>query len=190
MTRTQTDILSELCILEAQLGDHRAMHQLVEIWNPSLRARALRLTRHEDGTNEVVQETWIGIARGLKNLRDPSRFGPWAIRIVHHKASDWISQRVNMRESNETHRTQVVHLNPTDQSERLSEQHAQHIRNAISQLDPSLRDVVYLFYMDNCTIEQIALALTIPIGTTKTRLKRARDQLKPILNLSLERSTQ
>jgi len=65
----------------------------------------------------------------------------------------------------------------------------QAIRDAIGHLDPLLREVVYLFYMDNCSLEQIAGVLSIPVGTAKTRLKRARTKLKPILEQLLERNT-
>lgn len=189
MTRTQSTILSELLVLQAQSGSDEALSQTVEIWTPMLRSRAYRLTRDSDGTLEVLQESWIGIARGLRGLRDPARFGPWSMRIVHHKAADWIRLRTK-------HRTLEAHIKEMGtQSEMTNPQDNAHmIRVAIGLLDPKLREVVCLFYMDNCSLEQIAVVLNIPIGTAKTRLVRARTQLKPILERKLEnqleRSTQ
>ena len=72
-----------------------------------------------------------------------------------------------------------------DPPTKPDQQSALDIRTAVSTLDPKLREVVYLFYMDHCTIQQVAAVLNIPVGTAKTRLARARALLKPML----ERST-
>jgi len=183
MTHTQNAILSEYLVLDAQSGSKDALSQLVEMWTPRLTHRAYRLTGDHDGTREVLQESWIGIAKGLRSLRDPSHFGGWAYRIVQFKAADWIKQRTKDRSL-----TSRLHENPQNTPEPTPD-NAHVIRTAIGHLDPRLREVVYLFYMDNCTIDQIAVVLRIPPGTAKTRLVRARSQLKPILERTLERST-
>jgi RNA polymerase sigma-70 factor (ECF subfamily) len=183
MTRTQATILSEFLVLDAQNGNKDALSQLVDLWTPRLSNRAYRLTGDHEGSREVLQESWIGIAKGLRSLRDPSRFGGWAYRIVQHKAADWIQQQ-----SKDRSLTSRMRENPQNASAPADDQ-GQAIRTAIGHLDPKLREVVYLFYMDNCTIEQIAIVLNIPPGTAKTRLSTARSQLKPILERTLERST-
>ena len=173
MSSSQSAILSELLVLQAQAGSKGALAQLVELWTPRLRARAYRLTRDHEGTNEVLQETWVGIARGLPALRNPARFGPWSHKIVHAKASDWISARI----SNRTTKS-IIHEPDAPNPAGIQEDLAQTIRNEVSTLDPKLREVVYLFYMDQCTIEQIGQVLDIPLGTVKTRLAKARRLLK------------
>jgi RNA polymerase sigma factor (sigma-70 family) len=184
MNRTPTTILSELLVLNAQRGDEESLSELVEFWTPRLRARAHRLTRDHEGAGEVLQESWVGIARGLRRLRDPALFGAWAMRIVHHKSADWIRARARDRAMDPLHDEGTIGESPSTEIDR-----AQTIRTAIGQLDRNLRDVVYLFYMDNCTLKQVSVVLDIPIGTAKSRLARARDQLRPILEQTLERST-
>ncbi|MFK7758827.1 MAG: RNA polymerase sigma factor [Phycisphaerales bacterium] len=181
MTRTQITILSELYVLDAQSGNRQALTQLVEIWTPPLKSRAFQLTRNQDAASEVLQESWIAIAKGLRSLRDPSRFGPWALRIVHNKAADWVNEQSRIRAQQTNLRTNHEAHADNEHPERSNQ-----IRTAISTLDPKLREVVFLFYMDHCTIEQLAQVLNIPVGTAKTRLRKARSLLKPLL----ERSTQ
>ena len=181
MTRSQSAILSELLVLQAQSGSDEALTQLVELWNPRLRSRAYQLTLDREGTNEVLQDTWIGIAHGLRSLRNPERFGPWAYRIVHYKSSDWIQNRVRDRSVS---RVPLSHCSDTDDYSASDSAHT--IRQAVSGLEPKLREVVYLFYMDHCTIEQIAIVLGIPIGTAKTRLACARTLLKTQLERSIQ----
>lgn len=144
--------------------------------------RARRLTGDEEGAREVVQESWVAAARGLHSLRDPSKFGGWVYRIVQNKAADWIQQQSRDRVLNRSLRDQGV----AESEDGSSEDYSQDIRVAIGHLDPKLREVVYLFYMDQCTVSQIAGVLGIPVGTVKTRLSAARLQLKS----QLERSTQ
>jgi len=182
MHQTQSTILSEYLILDAQNGNNDALAQLVTLWTPRLTQRAYRLTGDADGASEVIQESWIGIAKGLRTLRDPSRFGGWAYRIVQHKAADWVQQRVKDRDLNRHLQTAAGTQSVCDPPEN----HGEVIRAAIAQLDPNHREVVCLFYMDQCTIEQISIVLNIPLGTAKTRLSRARSVLKS----KLERSTQ
>ncbi|MDF1809869.1 MAG: RNA polymerase sigma factor [Phycisphaerales bacterium] len=178
MTRQPSDILSELLILNIQCGDDQALSELIEIWTPKLRSRAYRLTQDSDACHEVLQESWIGIARGLRSLRDPSMFGPWAFRIVHNKAANYINDRIQNRRN---HLAACDARSQSSQNQIPDDAMGCSVREAISTLDPKLREVVYLFYMDNCTIEQLSAVLGIPTGTAKTRLKRARSQLKDLL---------
>lgn len=182
--RQPVEILSELLVLQAQGGDREALAELVDLWSPKLNARAYWLTRDSEGALEVAQEAWIGIARGLCSLKDPSRFGAWSMRIVHHKAADWIKARTKDRAM----QSRLQESTPPHSQDRATDDD-QVIRDAIGHLEPKLRDVVYLFYMDNCPLEQVAGVLNIPMGTAKTRLKRARTKLKPILKQLLERNT-
>lgn len=177
MARTPSTILSEYLVLDAQNGNKEALSQLVDLWTPRLTRRAYRLTGDHEGTREVLQESWVGIARGLRSLRDPAHFGGWSCRIVQHKAADWIQQRTNDRSLN----ARLRNTAGNQPSPEPDENQALEIRAAIGHLDPKLREVVYLFYMDHCTLDQIAVALGIPLGTAKTRLTMARTQLKSIL---------
>lgn len=183
MNRSQPTILTELLVLQAQSGSRRAMNQLVELWTPKLARRAYRLTQDHEGVQEVIQESWIGIARGIARLRDPSRFGAWSLRIVHNQSADWIRKRARDRRNT---LQQMENGSKSEATDHPSTEETELIRIAVSTLDPKLREVVYLFYMDQCTIEQIAIVLNIPQGTAKTRLARARS----ILKSQLERSTQ
>ncbi len=178
MTQSQPIILTELLVLQAQSGSEQAMGQLVELWTPPLARRAFRLTQDHEGTSEVMQESWVGIARGIGRLRDPARFGAWSFRIVHNRAADWIRARDANRRNTAGPNPALAHLPAADPEQDPS---SEQIRVAVSRLDPKLREVVYLFYMDQCTIEQIAIVLGIPSGTVKTRLTRARSELKQYL---------
>jgi RNA polymerase sigma factor (sigma-70 family) len=182
MNHSQPLILTELLVLQAQSGSRRAMNQLVEVWTPTLARRAYRLTQDHEGTHEVLQESWVGIARGIGRLREPSRFGPWSLRIVHNKAADWIGTRAADRKITPARVADMPDVSDEQEGESRNAESTELIRIAVSKLDSKLREVVYLFYMDQCTIEQIAFVLKIPAGTVKTRLTKARNELKKFMD--------
>ena len=181
MAPDRAEILSEYLVLSAQAGSSDALGMLVTLWTPRMRTRALRLIGDDEGASEVVQESWLGVARGIHRLRDPARFGPWASRIVHHKASDWIRRCVRERET-----LSIARRNAPRASGAMppNDDLGARVREAIATLDPKLRDVVIFHHMDGRSVDQTARALGIPVGTAKTRLKRARQRLRTQLERS------
>jgi len=80
-------VLDELLVLRCQDGEANAFEELVGHWQRKLLRHALHLTGDADGANDVVQEAWFAIVRGIGRIDDPARFPAWAYRIVTHKAA-------------------------------------------------------------------------------------------------------
>lgn len=178
MPRDQTHIFSELLVLQAQAGDEQAIADLVGVWTDRLTKRATQLLGRDDNVHDVVQESWLGIARGLRSLHNPALFGPWAYRIVANKCADAIRKHVAEHKVNHIAR----HL-PRVRDDNTAPQDASTVgvRRAICTLPNDLRDVVMFFYFDGLTVETISVMLEIPVGTVKTRLMRARTRLRPLI---------
>ncbi len=170
MTNPNT-IEIELLVLDAQAGNTQALTALAQRYNTTLTRRAIALTKNPDAAADITQDTWLVIARSIRSLRDPARFHAWANSILANHARDWIKAQIKQRHSrtNSQHNLNHHKANPADE---------QDIRLAIMSLDPKLRDIIILIYMDRCTIEQAAAALAIPTGTAKSRLRKAREQLR------------
>jgi RNA polymerase sigma-70 factor (ECF subfamily) len=175
--RNKEHILGEYLVLKAQSGDTLALAQLVEIWSDRLNRRAVHLLGDHDAAGDAMQESWIGIARSIRSLRDPSLFGPWAMRIVHHKCADSIRAKVRERKLKRSYaRQDHSKPEPVDPAP---------VRTAICLLSRKYRDVLILYYMDEYPVDLISIILGIPVGTVKTRLRRARAQLKPMLEKAI-----
>lgn len=174
MIDQRVHILTGYLVLRVQGGEPEALCELVNLWTDRLHARARRLIGDDAAAGDITQEAWIGIARGIRRLRDPNRFGTWAMRIVHHKCADAIRANIRNREMlrSQSRPDQDRSVPPADRSE---------IREAICLLPPKYREVIMLFYMDDCSVETIALVLGAPVGTVKSRLRRAREQLRTTL---------
>lgn len=174
MTRHTTAIEIELLVLEAQSGNPKALPLLAQRYHAALTRRAILLTNNQDAAADIAQDTWVAIAKNIRSLRDPARFHAWASSILANTARDWIKQQAKRR----PHSAPAPEQSNTDSS---TSNDSQATRDAVMNLDPKLRDIVILIYMDRCTIEQAAAALAIPIGTAKSRLRKARETLSTII---------
>ena len=76
--RKQEDILSELTTIGAGRGDKKAFGLLYRQWHPQLIRFAVRLSRNPEASVDIMQDSWIAIARGLSRLDDPAKFKSWA----------------------------------------------------------------------------------------------------------------
>lgn len=174
--RGTQEVLDEMLVLASQSGDAHAFEILARRWHPRLVRHAVRFTKDADAAAEAAQEAWIGIVRGIRRLRDPARFGPWARRIVRHKARDWIRRQTRRRSASEEawelERWRSVHGPAARVEPRLE------IRRAMRRLTEEQVTILRLFYVDDLPVVEISEALGIPVGTVKSRLFYARRALR------------
>src|SRR6185295_9763582 len=71
-------------------GSREAFDRLARRWTPKLVRYATRVLGHPDVARDAVQETWIGVIRGLSRLDDAAQFPAWIYGIAHRKCVDGI----------------------------------------------------------------------------------------------------
>jgi RNA polymerase sigma factor (sigma-70 family) len=158
----------------AKSGDARALAALYARWNKRLIAHAWRLTGDQDAAREAAQDAWADIVRGLRALHDAAAFPAWAYRIVSRRCAN----RVRALQAERALASQLAIQaaepdHPADETTRL--------RQAVAALPPDQRAAVALFYFDELSVAETAVALDVPVGTVKTRLMHARRKLRHIL---------
>jgi RNA polymerase sigma factor (sigma-70 family) len=165
-------LLDALLVLEAQSGDRAALRSLFDRWDRRLRAHACHLLGDRDAGADAAQDAWVAIVRRIGSLRDPERFGPWAIRIVTNKCRD-ARRRGRLPQS--------------DRLEGLagdrglvgdSEGGVDAVREALRSLPPDQRALLSLRYAARLPLDAIAQAMGLPIGTVKSRLHTAREGVR------------
>ncbi|MCB1037182.1 MAG: sigma-70 family RNA polymerase sigma factor [Acidobacteria bacterium] len=178
--KEQHEILDEYLVLRGQGGDREAMRSLVDLLHPRLVAHAWNLTGDRNAADDVVQEAWLAIVRGLRRLRDPARFRSWALKIVTFKCRDWIRRAQSGRRLEEglardaELQSQSVDGPQTDGS-------VARLRQAIAILPPEQKALLSMFYLEEMTVREVADVLAIPAGTVKSRLFHAREKLRRLL---------
>ncbi len=181
MSRTHEDIQDELLVLQCQEGDSEAMKALIARWHPRLGRLAWRLTAERDAAQDIVQDAWLGIVRGLRRLDDPARFRSWAYRIVTNKCADWTRRRVVQRRAAEDLRAAAAPGSGSSSNGADSPDAVDQIREALAKLPSEQRVMVSLHYLDGMGVAEIARTLDVPEGTVKSRLYHARSRLKQVL---------
>lgn len=130
---------------------------------------------------DVAQQAMLKTFRAMSQFQQRSSFRTWLYRITVNEAISLIRRRVN-RESPAPF-VQVAPGNTPDTPEETLDRKAQRqaVRDAITRLDPALRTAVFYRYYLDLSESEIASRLGCPVGTIKSRLHRARAQLRTLL---------
>jgi RNA polymerase sigma-70 factor (ECF subfamily) len=166
----RSDIEDQLLVMDAQDGDASAMDKLVSRWHKRLWHHAYRLVGDTDAAWDIMQQTWLGIIKGLRKLHDPADFKAWAYRITTNKTIDWIKKR-----------RAATHVSIEEVSSRQQKEKKQiGLKELLEQLEFKKKLILTLYYFENLNIAEISVAMKIPKGTVKSRLYSARNELKKL----------
>ncbi len=180
MTNNPDHIFDELLVLKCQSGDKKALTLLVKRWHQKLLRQANRHLYDAEESKDVVQDSWQAIIKGLDKLKEPAKFGVWALSITSRKAIDWIRKKQvsRARAADDV----VIQKEYSSINENHKEQHLLSVREALKKLPTEQRIVLSMFYLESQSITEIGIILSIPVGTVKSRLYHAREHLKKMLN--------
>ncbi|MEM9555180.1 MAG: sigma-70 family RNA polymerase sigma factor [Acidobacteriota bacterium] len=178
-TTTDHDALAtELLVVRCRLGEPAAYDELVAAWHPRLWRYARRMTGEDDAAEEIVQESWLRILRGLPRLRRPSHLGAWIFGIAHRVLADRLRARYRAAGRTELD-LETLDAGAEASFDELVQRSS--IERALERLPLFEREVVLLFYLDEQPQTEIAASLGVPLGTVKSRLHRARRLLREAL---------
>ncbi|GII01638.1 RNA polymerase sigma factor [Planobispora takensis] len=160
----------ELLVLRCQLGEPEALTELVRDWHIPV-WNYVRGMLGADRADDVTQEIWLAVIRGLPRLRTPGRFAPWLFTIARRAVTDRLRQEYSVTEvcAQEEPVTEDAAGALVDRAGLVA---------ALSGLPVREREVLVLFYLEDLTLEDCAEICAVPVGTVKSRLNRARRMLR------------
>ncbi len=170
MKEERSSVEDQLLVMDDQDGDAKAMEKLVSRWQKRLWRHAFRMTADNQAAWDITQQSWLGIIKGLRKLHDPANFKAWAYKITTNKSIDWIKKRKA---------TKQIRLEES-QVHQQQEQKDIGLRELLEKLDMKKKVVLCLHYFEQLSISEISIALKIPKGTVKSRLHKAREELKKL----------
>ncbi|MHC4519709.1 MAG: RNA polymerase sigma factor [Planctomycetota bacterium] len=170
MAKASEQIIDEILVLDSQAGRTKAMEALVSRWHRRLWQHACRLVGDSDAAWDVTQQSWLTIIKGLRNLREPAHFKAWAYRITTSKAVDWI--RKDQRQKHV--RIEALRSQPSEAARDAG------VKELLEKLDVKKKVVLSLYYFEQLNVTEISTALKISKGTVRSRLHRAREELKDL----------
>jgi len=164
----------ELLAVRCQLGEPTAFDDLIERWHLPIWRYARRVTGDSEAASEVVQETWLRVLRAIGRLRDPASLRAWLFGIAHRVAIDRLRARYRSPEFGDLEPERAVAAEPDDALER----ELATMEHELARLPVQEREILTLFYLRELSLADVATALSIPVGTVKSRLFRARRLLR------------
>ncbi len=170
---TPGNIRDAILVLRCQQADGQAFAELVERWHGRLCRHACRLTGDRDAAEEIAQESWLAVLKGIQGLHDADLFPAWLFRIVSHKSRDWIRRQQRRRGLLAWWRDAEPPRPRNAGGSRLDALHA-----ALERLSVEQRALIALYYEEGFSTQEIAAVLDIPQGTVKSRLYHARNAVR------------
>ncbi|MDA2916041.1 sigma-70 family RNA polymerase sigma factor [Nitrospinae bacterium AH_259_B05_G02_I21] len=169
---------------QCRAGDEEACEALVRQYQERVFALISRMTGDPDRVEDIAQEVFLKTFRSLKSFRGGSRFYTWLYRITVNTVLNTMRSQGRRQETSldalEGFEVQAdADMEPAEVTARL--ELARRVREAIDQLEEPYRVIVYLRELEDLSYEEIAQVVELPVGTVKSRLFRARQHLKGLL---------
>lgn len=191
----------ELLIHRAQRGDADAFEQLLLEHQKNVYNLCYRMAGNPDDAMDLSQETFLRAWRCLDQYQFASAFSTWLYRLCSNICIDFLRRRrrqqtvpLTFEDADGEEQTYAVpDAQPLPEEQVELKLTRETLAAAMAQLLPEHRAVLQLRVVNEMSYEQIADVLDIQIGTVKSRLSRARNQLKKILergNLSRRASSE
>jgi RNA polymerase sigma-70 factor (ECF subfamily) len=181
-------------IKECLQGQTAAFGELVRRYQDRLYNTVYRLLHHAEDARDVVQEAFLNAYQSLSTFKGDSRFFTWLYRIAFNTAVSLkrkhravLSIHGNMPESGVGEPADPSEANQPDRSLEQSDEERR-IQQALNRLSPEHRAVLILKDMEGQKYESMAEILQVPIGTIRSRLHRARMELREVLSKEKGRS--
>ncbi len=165
-------------VRRGQAGDNDAFARLVERNQTGIYNLALRMTRDPEEAIDLTQETFLRAWRSLAGFRAEAKFSTWLYRIAYNVC---LSRRIVHRGTFAD--SSAAELVPMPEKEEppavvLRQERRERVVAAMNKLSPAYRLVLDLYYWRDCTYDEIASILEMPMGTVKTHIFRAKAALR------------
>lgn len=166
---------------KAQKGDQAAFAWLVEAYQGSVYRLALRMGLSPADAEEASQNAFLAAWRGLPSFRGEAKFSTWLYRLASNAAVDVLRREKKYENQWDIEDLQRPDAAPSPQEQLERQDTQQAVRAAMAALSAEFRQVLVLRYLQEMSYQEIAQALALPEGTVKSRINRAKGQLKALL---------
>jgi len=168
-------------------GDDEAFEDLVRFYYDRLRALVFHHLHREDELDDALQDIFLKAYKALPRFRKRSNFYTWLFRIASNYCIDRLRKRrlelvsLDGAEGRDAIEAQLPSSPDSPEESYTRTQRVELVRKALGQLDPIYQNILVLRELEGLSYEEIVQSLGIGIGTVKSRLARARGELKKVL---------
>jgi RNA polymerase sigma-70 factor (ECF subfamily) len=174
----------------AQGGDNRAFDELVKRYENKVYRLAFKILRHEDDAGEALQDAFMSAYKGLKNFKADSTFSTWLYRVATNAALMKYRKRrdghVSLEQSQsydeDADKLEIPDWSALPDEDLLTGELDDILAEGLSRLPDELREVFVMRDIEELSNSDVAERLQLTVPAVKSRLHRARLQLRDRLN--------
>jgi RNA polymerase sigma-70 factor (ECF subfamily) len=169
-------VYRSVLVVRCQAGDRAAFEELVELYQPRLRYFLARMVGDDHAADDLLQEVWFDVYRGVARLADPGAFAAWLYQIARHRALGELRKKRQPLSSLEG-------IDPAEEGEDddFSAEDAERVHAALGRLAPEHREVLLLRFVEGMAYEDIARVTRCQLGTVRSRIHYAKRALRRVM---------
>ena len=180
-------------VKRVQKGDKGAFDVLVLKYEQKIVNLVMRYVRDPEQALDISQEAFIKASRALPRFRGDSAFSPWLYRIAVNTAKNYLAAQrrrptdieLDLQDPEQYGLHAKLKETDTPEGVSLSNELKETVERAIAALPEDLRTAIILRELEGMSYEEIAQTMECPVGTVRSRLFRARADLRDRLEKTL-----
>ena len=181
-------------VQHAVVGRDSAYRELIGRYQRPVFSLVYRMVRDRELAEDLAQETFVKVLNAIDSYRPEYKFSSWIFKIANNAAIDHLRKRSldtlsldgsPHAESSDAIEATTLQIGDGSESaldEVTSRELGAQIEHAIARLRPEYRSCILLRHVDGRPYEEIAEILGLPLGTVKTYIHRARNELRILLS--------
>lgn len=158
-----------------QQNDSNAFAELYSLTYQKFYYFAFTILHNEYDVQDILQDAYIQILQSIHVLKNTTAFIAWAERIIYHDCIKFKNRQLEIPTDEDIIYAEGSDENPLNRL--VSQELSKTLLNMIYELDPVFRTTVYLRYVEQMKLSEIAEITGCPVGTVKSRLHQAKKQL-------------
>jgi RNA polymerase sigma-70 factor (ECF subfamily) len=180
-------------VARARAGEEAAYRELIRRYERPIFSLLFRMVRDRELAEDLAQETFVKALNAIESYRPEFKFSSWIFKIANNAAIDHLRRReldtlsldgsphAETPEAIEATALQIGDRQETPLDAVESKELGGAIEAAIARLRPEYRSCILLRHVEGRAYEEIAEILSLPLGTVKTYIHRARNELRVAL---------
>jgi RNA polymerase sigma-70 factor (ECF subfamily) len=159
-------------------GDENAFGEIVDRYKDSLVNYLTHLVRSRDRAEEIAQDAFVRLYRSAANYRERERLGPYLFRIATNLTVSEIRRERRWSLLLPRYNASTTPNIPSPDANLITDEIQRQVAAALEKLPVKYRAPLVLFEIEEWSYEEIATTLSLPNGTVKSRISRARELMR------------
>ena len=170
-------------ICRAQAGDEGAFVDLIRAYHPFVYAIVVAIVNNPQDAEEIVQDTFLNVYRGLAQYEERAKFKTWLAEIARNRARSWMrKQRIDTVPIDELSLLDevskpTVRTQDSPEEQLIRREQSELIRRALGTLSPKEREIARSYYVDGASYDELMSTHGLSYKAISLRLSRAKQKL-------------